>query len=156
MHNRGRWMRALGLAGGVASLAAGCATGGQVVARGTSGRGLRGSVVVHGAEARAAFAGPLHLLHVDFEGWQQVELYSVARRTGTDADCAGPPLVRLHLHARRTNPIDADVGAGEVLCLAGETSGVTGEAQPVTVSWHAVAAQAAVPQMLAAAFPHEP
>ena len=107
------------LGGGLASLTAGCATAGARRGERAFERGLRGSVVVSGAQARSALAGPLHLLHVDYDNRQAVELYSVARhRSGTDADCAaGPALMRLSLHGRRPNPIDADVGAGEVVCL---------------------------------------
>ncbi len=97
-------------------------------------RELRGSVVVSGAQARSALAGPLHLLHVDYESRGTVELYSVARHDGTDADCAGPALMRLPLHGRRPNPIDADVGAGEVVCLVAEPAAA---ARAVSVSWHA-------------------
>ena len=154
MTSWGSWTGAL-LLGGLASLAAGCATGrGTTAIDRSSERGLRGSVVVSGAEARSALAGPLHLLHVDYETRGTVELYSVARRAGTDADCAGPALMRLSLHGRRPNPIDADIGANEVVCLVAETET---EAKPATetvsVSWHGTPSDPAASRSLAAAFP---
>jgi hypothetical protein len=43
---------------GLAGLAVGCATGGRMAAQKWGERGLRDSVVVSGAEARSALAGP--------------------------------------------------------------------------------------------------
>jgi hypothetical protein len=148
---RGGWTRAIVMGGGLVSLTAGCATGRTptwAVAR-AGERELRGAVVVSGAQARSALAGPLHLLHVDYENRAAVELYSVARRDGTDADCAGPALMHLRLHGRRPNPIDADVGAGEVVCLVGAPNA---PAAPVRVAWHATPNAAAAPMALAVAF----
>ena len=146
---RASWARVMVLGGGLASLTAGCATAGTRGGGGLGGRGLRGSVVVSGTQARSALAGPLHLLHVDYESRKAVELYSVARHDGTAADCAGPARVRLPLHGRRPNPIDAAVGAGEVVCLVA-ASATTGPA--VRVSWHATPADHAAPLALGAAF----
>jgi hypothetical protein len=154
MVRRTGWTKMVALGGGLASLTAGCATGGARRGERAFERELRGSVVVSGAHARSALAGPLHLLHVDYENRQAVELYNVARQPGSpgpDADCAaGPALMRLELHGRRPNPIDADVGAGEVVCLVGAPSPT---ARDVRVSWHATAADHPAPTALAAAFP---
>jgi len=152
MKSRGDWTRALVVAGWLGGLSAGCATGGQVVAHASGERGLRGSVAVSGARARSALAGPVHLLHVDFESRGPVELFSVARRTGTDADCAGPALMRLRLHARRSNPIDADVSAGEVVCLVATGDGGGAAARPISVSWHATPIEPGASRSLAAVF----
>lgn len=150
MMRRASWTKKIVLGGGLLSLTAGCATGGARRGERAFERELRGSVVVSGAHARSALAGPLHLLHVDYENRQAVELYSVVRHDGTDADCGGPALVRLQLHGRRPNPIDADVGAGEVVCLVGPAAPT---AREVRVSWHATAADHPAPMALAAAFP---
>jgi hypothetical protein len=156
MTRRGSWTRvmgkAIGIVGGLAILTAGCATAGSRRGAWSGERGLRGSVVVSGAQARSALAGPLHLLHVDYDNREAVELYSVARRpgsAGTDADCAGPALMRLSLHGRRPNPIDADVGSGEVVCLVAAPAAA---ARTVSVSWHATPADRAEPLALAIAF----
>jgi hypothetical protein len=149
MKRRGSWTRAIGMAGGLASLTAGCATAGTQRGARSGERGLRGSVVVSGAQARSALAGPLHLLHVDYDSRGTVELYSVARHDGTDADCAGPALMRLSLHGRRPNPIDADVGPGEVVCLV---AAPVAAARTVSVSWHATPSDRALPLAPAMAF----
>lgn len=153
MRTWGSWTRVLVMGGGLAGLGGGCATAGAngvTVASRPGERELRGSVVVSGARARSALAGPLHLLHVDYEARGTVELYSVARRDGSDADCAGPALMRLRLHGRRPNAIDADVGANEVVCLVAEK----GAAQSaVSVSFHAAPSETERPRTLAAAFP---
>ena len=152
MMRRASWTKVIVLGGGLASLTAGCATGGARRGERAFERELRGSVVVSGAHARSALAGPLHLLHVDYDNRQAVQLYSVARQAGsagTDADCAaGPALMRLALHGRRPNPIDADVGADEVVCFVAGS-----ETREVRVSWHATPAEHPAPISLAAAFP---
>ena len=151
MTRRASWTRMAVVGGGLVSLTAGCATGGARRSERAFERELRGSVVVSGAHARSALTGPLHLLHVDYENRQAVELYSVARQPGSDgpdADCAaGPALMRLSLHGRRPNPIDADVGAGEVVCLVTDPTSAAGE---VRVSWHATPADHPAPTALAA------
>jgi hypothetical protein len=159
MKSWGGWTRALMVGGGLAGLATGCAAGGQMAAQRSGERGLRGSVVVSGAQARSALAGPLHLLHLDYEARGTIELFSVARRAGTDADCAGPPLTRLRLHGRRPNPIDADVGADEIVCLIAGGPGATAAtegAQRISVSWHAAPVGPGAPRSLAAAFRRGP
>ncbi|MES1206323.1 MAG: hypothetical protein ABUS79_10340 [Pseudomonadota bacterium] len=144
------WTRGIVMAGGLVSLAAGCATGGTSSAERAGERDVRGSVVVSGAHARSALAGPLHLLHVDYEAGAAIDLYSVPLHDGTDADCAGPALMHLALHGRRPNPIDADVGAGEMICLVAAPDVV---GNPVRVSWHAIPRAATPPLSLAQAFP---
>jgi len=153
MMRRASWTKMIVLGGGLLGLTGGCATGHARRGERAFARELRGSVVVSGAHARSALAGPLHLLHIDYENRQAVELYSVARHDGTDADAdcaAGPALMRLQLHGRRPNPIDADVGAGEVVCLVGPAAPT---AREVRVSWHASVADHPAPMALAAAFP---
>jgi hypothetical protein len=149
MTRQGSWTRLIVMAGGLASLTAGCATAGARGGVRSGERGLRGSVVVSGAQARSALAGPLHLLHIDYDTREAVELYSVARHDGTDADCAGPALMRVQLHGRRPNPIDADVGSDEVVCLVGAGAAA---AKTIRVSWHATPSDRAEPILLAAAF----
>ena len=153
------WSKALMVGGGLAGLATGCATGGEMAAQKSGERGLRGSVVVSGAQARSALAGPLHLLHLDYEARGTIELFSVVRRAGTDADCAGPPLMRLRLHGRRPNPIDADVGSDEVVCLIAAGAGAapaTPAVPRINVSWHATPVERGAPRSLAAAFRRGP
>ena len=113
-----------------ALLSAGCAT--------AAGE-LRGSVAMRADGPREAFAGPAHLLHVDYDGRGTIELYTVVRRAGTEADCAGPALVRVRLHGSRSNPVDAEVGAGETVCLVQVGAPPAASAnRPLRVSWHAV------------------
>ena len=99
---------------------------------------------------RLALTGPAHLLHVDYEGGVGVDLYSVVRRDGTEADCAGPALKRVHLHGHRTNPIDVDVGARETVCLVRAGAAPVETGRPLKVSWHALRSANQGPSLAAA------
>jgi hypothetical protein len=139
---KGIWM-----VGGLwAALAGGCATtrgGAETRASGD----IRGTMHLTANQPLPALAGPAHLLHVDYTENANLELFSVERRDG-QADCAGPVRTRIHLHANRTNVIDADVPADQVICLSAAPQSGRRE---VAVSWHATTAPEG-PRTLAAAF----
>jgi len=141
--------RNIWIVGGLwAALAGGCAT-----TRGGADRparsDIRGSVKLAANQPRLAVEGPAHLLHVEYSGDVQLELFSVDRRAG-QADCSGPVHARMRLHGNRPNVIDADVPADQAVCLASLPENVG--RRPVAVSWHARATVAEGPQTLAAAF----
>ena len=128
-----------------AALAGGCATTHGGVA--TRAADVRGSMKLSANQPRVAVSGPAHLLHVEYAEDADLELFSVERRAG-QADCSGPVRARVQLHANRPNLIDADVPAGQVVCLAaGEKPG----RREVAVSWHATVGPDG-PRTLAAAF----
>ena len=82
-------------------------------------------------------AGPARLLHVDVHGERAFAIYAVARQTGTDADCRGAaaaPAVSV-ARANRRRPLDIDVPAGQVACLANGPDAADGHG--AEVSWHA-------------------
>src|SRR5207248_796025 len=64
--------------------AVGCATGlGGLSAR----RDLHTSARVSGAAPRVLVTGPALLMHINVEGRDDLTVYAVARKTGTEADC---------------------------------------------------------------------
>jgi hypothetical protein len=141
--------RSFWLVGGLwAALASGgCATThGGGAATHASGD-IRGSIRLTANQTRPALAGPAHLLHVDYSDDANLELFSVERHAG-QADCTGPVRNRIQLHANRSNVIDADVPADQVVCLASSSQKGT---RGVAVSWHATVAPEG-PHTLAAAF----
>ena len=82
-------------------------------------------------------AGPARLLHVDVHGERAFTIYAVARQTGTDADClaaAATPAISV-ARANRRRPLDLDVPAGQVICLANAADATGGRG--AEVSWHA-------------------
>jgi hypothetical protein len=82
-------------------------------------------------------AGPARLLHVDVHGERVFTIYAVARQTGTDADClatAASPAISV-APANRRRPLDIDVPAGQVVCLANAADATDGRG--AEVSWHA-------------------
>ena len=86
---------------------------------------------------RVVVAGPARLLHVDVHGDRAFTIYAVARQTGTDADClaaAATPAISV-ARANRRRPLDIDVPAGRVVCLANGSD--AGGRQSAEVSWHA-------------------
>jgi hypothetical protein len=109
---------------------AGCATGAGGHAR---GRDVHASTRLAGDAARVVVSGPAWLLHVDVEGRDDLALYSVARKDGTDADCAaGPTGARKRLQPGAPNLVNLTVPAGEAICIAPAPN-----ARTVSVMWHA-------------------
>jgi hypothetical protein len=120
-----------------AAMASGC---GVTSAAHTHGRGndVRSTARMDATTGpKVVVAGPARLLHVDVNGDRAFTLYSVARQTGSDADCLGTsasPAVSV-ARASRRRPLDIDVPAGHVVCLANEAN--AGAGQGADVSWHA-------------------
>ena len=79
---------------------------------------------------KVVVAGPARLLHVDVHGERGFTIYAVARQTGTDADClAAGGRARLSVaRASRRRPLDLDVPAGQVICLANAADATDGAA----------------------------
>lgn len=86
---------------------------------------------------KVVVAGPARLLHVDVHGERAFTIYAVARQTGNDADClaaAAAPAISV-ARANRRRPLDMDVPAGQVICLANAADATDGRG--AEVSWHA-------------------
>jgi hypothetical protein len=136
----------------VGGLLAALAGGGCATSRGAGtpervSNDMRGSIRLAANEARPAVAGPVHLLHVDYSDDANLELFVVESRDG-QPDCTGPVHSWMRLHAHRPNVIDADVPAGQVICV--ESSWLKSKRE-VAVSWHATKTVEG-PRTLAAAF----
>ena len=113
------------LAGG-----AGCATasGGPV-----GGRDVHASARIGGDHAHVLVSGPAWLMHVDVEGRDDLSLFAVARKDGTDADCAaGQTAERKRLRPGMPNLVNMSVGADETICIAPAPNTRT-----ASVMWHA-------------------
>lgn len=88
---------------------------------------------IPGDAARVLVAGPALLMHVDIEGHGDLALYAVARKTGTEADCATG-----HTGARRrvlpgvSNRVNITVAADQAICIAAAPSN-----RSTSVMWHA-------------------
>src|SRR4051794_29590634 len=89
--------------------AAGCAT----ISGGHAGRhDVHASARIAGDSARVLVSGPASLLHIDVDGRADLALYSVARKSGTDADCAaGAAVEKKRLRPRMQNVVNLDVAA---------------------------------------------
>ena len=115
---------ALATAAGCATLSAGHAGGGHDV---------HASTRIDGDRARVLVSGPAWLLHIDVDGRDDLALYSVARRDGTDADCAtGAAVEKKRLRAGAPNTVNLDVAADETICIAPVAS-----TRIASVIWHA-------------------
>ena len=110
--------------------AAGCAT---VSAGHAGGHDVHASAHIAGNSARVLVSGPARLLHVDVDGRDDLALYSVARKDGTDADCATTAAVeKKRLRAGETNLVNLDIAAGETICIAPVAT-----TRIASVMWHA-------------------
>jgi hypothetical protein len=99
----------------------------------------RGSVAVQTQAAKAVVAGPVAVhAYSEFSG---ATVFIVAALTGTDADCAGARQGVTSLAADRAQTVT--VGAGQLACV--ETTAARGS----ELLWHAQAARAAAPMLLA-------
>ena len=110
--------------------AAGCATtaGGH-----GGGHDVHSSARIPGDGARVLVSGPAWLLHVDVEGRDDLSLYAVASKDGTDADCtSGPTVEKTHLRPGRSNLVNLSVAAGQTICVGAATTTRT-----ASVMWHA-------------------
>ena len=131
------------LAGLAAMAAAAMMSGGCGVTSAAGHSHGRGNDVRSTAHMTAAtgpkvvVAGPARLLHVDVHGDRGFTIYAVARQTGTDADCraaAATPATSV-ARANRRRPLDIDVPAGQVVCLANGSN--ADDRHSTEVSWHA-------------------
>jgi hypothetical protein len=99
----------------------------------------RGSVAVQAQAAKAVVAGPVAVhAYSEFSG---ATVFVVAAVTGTDQDCSGARLGATSLAADRAQALT--VAAGQLACV--ETTAARGS----ELLWHAQAARAAAPMMLA-------
>ena len=115
---------ALATAAGCATLSAGHAGGGHDV---------HASTRIDGDRARVLVSGPAWLLHIDVDGRDDLALYSVASKDGTDADCAAGAVVeKKRLRAGAPNLVNLDVAAGETICI-----GPVASTRIAAVMWHA-------------------
>ena len=109
------------LAGG-----AGCATA-------SGGRDVHASARIAGDHARVLVSGPAWLMHVDVEGREDMSLFAVTRKDGTDADCAaGPTGERKRLRPGMPNLVNMNIGAEETICIAPSPN-----TRSASVMWHA-------------------
>lgn len=118
-----------------ATLAAGC---GATTAAGGGSVDLRRSAhIEHGGTPRMLVEGPARLLHLDVHGDRVFSIYSVERRSGTEADCLsdGASVHASVARAERRVHLNLDVPGGRTLCLAGAAGAAAGRASDV--SWHA-------------------
>jgi hypothetical protein len=77
--------------------------------------------------------GPALLMHVNVEGRDDLALYAVARKDGTEADCAGAPTgERKRLRPNVANLVNMTVAANETICIAPAPRGGA-----ASVMWHA-------------------
>lgn len=112
--------------------AAGCATisGGH-----TGGHDVHATARIGGSNARMLVSGPAQLLHVNVDGHDELALYTVPRKDGTDADCvagARQTAEKKRLRAGASNVVNMNVAAEETICVAPAAS-----ARTASVMWHA-------------------
>jgi hypothetical protein len=106
----------------------GCATGGAEGRPNTAD--VRGKVAIVNAGPRAIAEGPGRLLHVDVQGGEGVNVYSVMPGPDGTADCGGPQLSKpAALHAD-SNELNLDLAPGQVVCLSVDAG------LPAEVAWH--------------------
>ena len=115
---------------GALAAGAGCATmsGGR-----SGGHDLHATTRVSGDAARVLVSGPALLMHVDVDGRDDLALYTVARKDGSEADCAAAPSgERRRLQAGVSNLVHLAVAADQTVCVAAVPSTRSG-----SVMWHA-------------------
>ena len=116
----------------VATLAAGagCAA---VLAGPRGSRDLHATARIAGDAPRVLVSGPALLMHVDFDGGDDLALYAVVRKDGTEADCAaGAVGERRQLRPGRPNLVNVIVPANQEICVAPISN-----RRPASVRWHA-------------------
>jgi hypothetical protein len=113
-------------------LASGCAGAG---ATGTQRAAeVRVATTLEARSPKLMVSGPARLLHVDVEGHQTLQVYTVKRDAAGEASCSVVPRVEARaLRQAATTELNLEVGDDEVVCLAN----AAGEAPRVDVSWHA-------------------
>jgi hypothetical protein len=103
----------LTFAGGGSS---GCATAQE---NRIAARDLRSAATVDRSAPRILLAGPALLMHVDVQGQDSLSLYTVTRRSGSEADClaGGAPSAPLLLQGGISNRLNLKVGADQLVCV---------------------------------------
>jgi hypothetical protein len=125
-----RAIRSIGFLFFVGALAAGCATASGGLSR---SRDLHATTRVAADGARVLVVGPAVLMHVDVDGRDDLALYTVARKDGTETDCTGPLTgERKHLRPGVANLVNLTVPDGQAVCIAVEPNTRT-----ASVAWHA-------------------
>jgi len=129
-----RAIRSMGLWLVFGTLAAGgCATGSEGQIGRMAGHDVHASRHFAGDGAHVLVSGPAWLLHVDVEGRDDLALYAVPRKDGTDADCtSGPTVEKKRLRPGQSNLVNLAVAADETICVAAATNTRT-----ASVMWHA-------------------
>jgi hypothetical protein len=112
-------------------LASGCAgTGAASMQRAAE---VRVATTLEAGSPKMMVSGPARLLHVDVEGHQTLNVYTVKRDAAGEASCAVLPREARTLRQAASTELNLEVGDDEVVCLAN----AAGEAPRVDVSWHA-------------------
>ena len=113
-------------------LASGCAgTGAAGMQRSAE---VRMATTLEAGSPKLMVSGPARLLHVDVEGHQTLNVYTVKRDAAGAASCAGKARSEARtLRQAATTELNLEVGDGEVVCLANAAA----DAPRVDVSWHA-------------------
>jgi len=104
-----------------------------------------------GRDGRLLIPGPAVLIHIDVDRGDDLVLYTVARKQGTDADCAAVPNGgAVSVHARGSNRVNLAIADGRALCISSP-------GERTSVLWHTRAGEPDAPeargQMLAARAP---
>lgn len=111
--------------------AAGCATSSS--AAHIAGRDVHATARLAGDGARVLVSGPAWLLHVDVDGRDDLALYSVARKDGSDADCAAAATAeKRRLRPGVPNLVNLSVAADETICI-----GAAPSTRTASIMWHA-------------------
>jgi len=116
----------------VATLAAGagCAAV-ATVPRGDRDR--HATARIAGNAPRVLVSGPALLMHIDLDGGDDLALYAVARKDGTEADCTTDALgERRRLRPGVPNLVNLVVPANQEICVAPTANGGA-----TSVRWHA-------------------
>ena len=104
----------------------GCATGSSAP------RDLRSSARLPSTAPSLLVAGPALLMHIEVDDPDdQLVLYAVSSKQGTNADCGvGPAGDSLRLHPHRTNPVNLVIPAGQAACVSSSN-------RRASIHWHA-------------------
>ena len=95
---------------------------------------VRVATTLEAGSPKLMVSGPARLLHVDVEGHQTLNVYTVKRDAAGEASCAGKTRTEARaLRQAATTELNLQVGDDEVVCLAN----AAGDAPRVDVSWHA-------------------
>jgi hypothetical protein len=119
-------------AAAAAVLASGCGvTGASSMQRAAE---VRIATTLEAGSPKVIVSGPARLLHVDVQGHQTLNVYTVKRDAGGAANCAARGRAEMRaLRQAASTELNLEVGDDEVVCLANSA----GDAPRIDVSWHA-------------------